>query len=81
MNHFYISANVNEYLRLASKADKQQLLRMKQLFEKKNQKSTIVLSTLQKKIEKYNKSILDLESVSSHKVAKDKLKDMSQNLK
>lgn len=31
--------NVNEYLKLSSKADKQAALRMKQLFEKKNEKS------------------------------------------
>jgi len=49
------SANVNEYLRVAGEADKVQLLRIKQLFEKKNQKSTASLASLQKKLEKYNR--------------------------
>jgi ribulose bisphosphate carboxylase small subunit len=37
---WYISEHVNEYLRLAACADKQQLQRIKTIFEKKNQKST-----------------------------------------
>jgi ribulose bisphosphate carboxylase small subunit len=37
---WYISEHVNEYLRLAACADKQQLQRIKIIFEKKNQKST-----------------------------------------
>ena len=31
--------NVNEYLKLSSKADKQAAIRIKQVFEKKNEKS------------------------------------------
>ena len=31
--------NVNEYLKLSSKADKQAVIRIKQVFEKKNEKS------------------------------------------
>lgn len=41
--------NVNEYLKLASNADKQQLARIKSIFEKKNQKSAVGISQLQKK--------------------------------
>ncbi|XP_052765354.1 transmembrane and coiled-coil domains protein 2-like isoform X11 [Mya arenaria] len=76
-------ANVNEYLRLAGEADKQQLLRIKQVFEKKNQKSTASLSSLQRKLEKYNRGIRDVEagSYGVHKQTKDKLKDMGQGLK
>ncbi|XP_053383163.1 transmembrane and coiled-coil domains protein 1-like isoform X4 [Mercenaria mercenaria] len=74
-------ANVNEYLRLAGEADKQQLLRIKQVFEKKNQKSTQSLSTLQKKLEKYTKSLNDVQTYGAHRQTKDKLKDMGQGLK
>lgn len=42
-------ANVNEYLKLAANADKQQLQRIKAVFEKKNQKSAHNISLLQKK--------------------------------
>ncbi|XP_060567759.1 transmembrane and coiled-coil domains protein 2-like isoform X6 [Ruditapes philippinarum] len=74
-------ANVNEYLRLAGEADKQQLLRIKQVFEKKNQKSTQSLSTLQKKLEKYTKTMNDVQTYGAHRQTKDKLKDMGQGLK
>jgi rubrerythrin len=76
-----ITANVNEYLRLAGEADKQQLLRIKQVFEKKNQKSTQSLSTLQKKLEKYTKTMNDVQTYGAHRQTKDKLKDMGQGLK
>ncbi|KAL4218546.1 Transmembrane and coiled-coil [Mactra antiquata] len=73
--------NVNEYLRLAGEADKQQLLRIKQVFEKKNQKSTQSLSSLQKKLEKQTKALNDIQMFGVHRQAKDKLKDMGQGLK
>ncbi len=50
---FCIAENVNEYLRLSSNADKQQQQRIKQLFEKKNQKSTQNVAQLQRKLENY----------------------------
>ncbi|XP_058057662.1 transmembrane and coiled-coil domains protein 2 isoform X1 [Anopheles bellator] len=54
-------ANVNEYLKLAANADKQQLARIKAVFEKKNQKSANTISQLQKKLESYNKRYKDLQ--------------------
>ncbi|XP_052260376.1 transmembrane and coiled-coil domains protein 2-like isoform X4 [Dreissena polymorpha] len=73
--------NVNEYLKVAGEADKQQLIRIKQVFEKKNQKSTASLSTMQKKLEKYKKVLSDIETYGSHRQPKDKLRDMGQGLK
>ncbi|XP_061178189.1 transmembrane and coiled-coil domains protein 1-like isoform X4 [Saccostrea echinata] len=77
--------NVNEYLRLASSAsaDKQQLARIKAVFEKKNQKSTQSISTLQKKLEGYTKRIEDIQTsgVTGHKKAKEVLSDMGHGLK
>lgn len=76
-------ANVNEYLRLASGADKQQILRIKTVFEKKNQKSTHSIAQLQRKLENYQRKLNDVETygVSSHKQAKEVLRDMGQGLK
>ncbi|XP_034329756.2 transmembrane and coiled-coil domains protein 2 isoform X10 [Magallana gigas] len=77
--------NVNEYLRLAASAseDKQQLARIKAVFEKKNQKSTQSISTLQKKLEGYSKRIEEIQTsgVTSHKKAKEVLSDMGHGLK
>ncbi|KOB73549.1 Transmembrane and coiled-coil domains protein 1 [Operophtera brumata] len=53
--------NVNEYLKLAANADKQQLQRIKAVFEKKNQKSALCIAQLQKKLEGYNKRIKSWE--------------------
>lgn len=77
--------NVNEYLRLAAGAseDKQQLARIKTVFEKKNQKSTQSISNLQKKLEGYAKRIEEIQTsgVTSHKKAKEVLSDMGHGLK
>ncbi|KAK9506202.1 hypothetical protein O3M35_008178 [Rhynocoris fuscipes] len=54
--------NVNEYLKLASNADKHQVQRIKAIFEKKNQKSAQSIQQLQKKLDSYNKKLRDLES-------------------
>ncbi|XP_054707553.1 transmembrane and coiled-coil domains protein 2-like [Uloborus diversus] len=70
--------NVNEYLKLATNADKQQLQRIKSVFEKKNQKSAQMITQLQKKLENYNKRIRDLEV---HGLPRGVLRDMGQNLK
>lgn len=51
------------------------------MFEKKNQKSTQTLSTLQKKLEKYTKSLNEVQTFGAHRQTKDKLKDMGQGLK
>lgn len=77
------SANVNEYLRLAANADKQQLQRIKNVFEKKNQKSAQTINQMQKKLETYHKRLKDVEihGLPSHKHPKERLQAMSQGLK
>ncbi|XP_065353540.1 transmembrane and coiled-coil domain protein 3 isoform X2 [Cloeon dipterum] len=55
--------NVNEYLRLSMSADKQQLNRIKGMFEKKNQKSAQVIAVLQRKLEGYNRKLRDTENM------------------
>ena len=75
--------NVNEYLQLASSADKQQIQRIKTVFEKKNQKSTQGIATLQKKLENYHRKLKEVETygVTGHKQPKEVLRDMGQGLK
>ena len=53
--------NVNEYLKLSSNADRQQQVRIKQVFEKKNQKSAQNIVHYQKKLEEYQKKLQDLQ--------------------
>jgi len=81
---FFLIDNVNEYLKLAANADKQQLQRIKAVFEKKNQKSAQSISQLQKKLESYNKKLRDLEMhglSSTHRQPREMLRDMGQGLK
>ncbi|XP_046674079.1 transmembrane and coiled-coil domains protein 2 isoform X6 [Homalodisca vitripennis] len=77
--------NVDEYLKLASNADKVQLTRIKAVFEKKNQKSAQNISQLQKKLESYNKKLRELEmhgvSGHHHRQPREMLRDMGQGLK
>ncbi|XP_066865978.1 transmembrane and coiled-coil domain protein 3 isoform X3 [Kogia breviceps] len=77
--------NVAEYLKLVSSADKQQAGRIKQVFEKKNQKSAQSIAQLQKKLEQYHRKLRELEQNgaprSSKDVAKDNLKDIQSPLK
>ncbi|XP_074042790.1 transmembrane and coiled-coil domain 2 protein Dmtn isoform X2 [Leptinotarsa decemlineata] len=76
--------NVNEYLKLAANADKQQVQRIKAVFEKKNQKSAQVISQLQKKLDIYQKRVHELEthgSAQSHRPPREVLRDMGQGLK
>ncbi|CAH1775884.1 unnamed protein product [Owenia fusiformis] len=75
--------NVNEYLKLAASADKQQLTRIKAVFEKKNQKSTQTIAQYQRKLENYTKRLEDIEKygVSDHKQTKERLRDMGQGLR
>lgn len=78
---FVTTENVNEYLKLASNADKQQLTRIKAVFEKKNQKSAQYISQLQKKLDCYQKKLRDLEvngASSGHRQPREMLRDMSQ---
>lgn len=75
-------SNVNEYLRLAASADKQQSQRIKTLFEKRNQKSAQSINHLQKKLEQYQKRLQEIEvhGVTGHKQAKEVLRDVGQGL-
>uniref|UniRef100_A0A6P7H1S5 Transmembrane and coiled-coil domains protein 2-like n=1 Tax=Diabrotica virgifera virgifera TaxID=50390 RepID=A0A6P7H1S5_DIAVI len=76
--------NVNEYLKLAANADKQQVQRIKAVFEKKNQKSAQVISQLQKKLDIYQKRVHELEThgpAQGHRPPREVLRDMGQGLK
>ncbi|KAB0392485.1 hypothetical protein E2I00_017191 [Balaenoptera physalus] len=77
--------NVAEYLKLVNSADKQQAGRIKQVFEKKNQKSAQSIAQLQKKLEQYHRKLRELEQNgtprSSKDIAKDNLKDIQPSLK
>ncbi|KAJ3597173.1 hypothetical protein NHX12_003573 [Muraenolepis orangiensis] len=54
--------NVAEYLKLMNSADKQQVGRIKQVFEKKNQKSAQSIAQMQKKLEQYHRKMKDSET-------------------
>ncbi|XP_064549912.1 transmembrane and coiled-coil domains protein 2 isoform X1 [Drosophila montana] len=78
--------NVNEYLKLAASADKQQLQRIKAVFEKKNQKSAHSISQLQKKLDSYTKRAKDLQNhqfqtKSQHRQPREVLRDVGQGLR
>ncbi|XP_034938299.1 transmembrane and coiled-coil domains protein 2 isoform X3 [Chelonus insularis] len=76
--------NVNEYLKLAANADKQQLVRIKTVFEKKNQKSAHNIAQLQKKLDSYSKKLRNYEmngAPTSHRQPREVLRDMGQGLK
>jgi G3E family GTPase len=82
--------NVNEYLKLATNADKSQLQRIKAVFEKKNQKSAHNISQLQKKLESYSKRYKDLQiqqnqklqqQQQGHKQPREMLRDVGQGLR
>ncbi|XP_062977486.1 transmembrane and coiled-coil domains protein 1 isoform X7 [Elgaria multicarinata webbii] len=73
--------NVAEYLKLANNADKQQSARIKQVFEKKNQKSAQTILQLQKKLEHYHRKLREIEQNGIPRQTKDVLRDMHQGLK
>lgn len=77
--------NVAEYLKLVNSADKQQAGRIKQVFEKKNQKSAHSIAQLQKKLEQYHRKLKEIEQNSSSKstrdTSKDSLKEIQHSLK
>ncbi|KAH0630199.1 hypothetical protein JD844_012923 [Phrynosoma platyrhinos] len=73
--------NVAEYLKLANNADKQQSARIKQVFEKKNQKSAQTILQLQKKLEHYHRKLREVEQNGIPRQPKDVLRDMHQGLK
>ncbi|XP_017261666.2 transmembrane and coiled-coil domain protein 3 [Kryptolebias marmoratus] len=57
--------NVAEYLKLVNSADKQQVARIKQVFEKKNQKAAQNIAQMQKKLEQYHRKMKDNEILHS----------------
>ncbi|XP_006871856.1 PREDICTED: transmembrane and coiled-coil domains protein 3 [Chrysochloris asiatica] len=67
--------NVAEYLKLVSSADKQQAGRIKQVFEKKNQKSAHCIAQLQKKLEQYHRKLRELEQNGASRNTKDASRD------
>ncbi|KAM6962238.1 transmembrane and coiled-coil domain protein 3 isoform 2-T2 [Tautogolabrus adspersus] len=58
--------NVAEYLKLVNNADKQQVSRIRQVFEKKNQKSAHTIAGLQRKLEQYHRRMKDSETNGKH---------------
>ncbi|KAM4610889.1 transmembrane and coiled-coil domains protein 1 isoform 2-T2 [Polymixia lowei] len=73
--------NVAEYLKLANNADKQQSTRIKQVFEKKNQKSAQTIQQLQRKLEHYHRKLREVDLNGIPRQPKDVLRDMQQGLK
>nr|XP_006006490.1 PREDICTED: transmembrane and coiled-coil domains protein 3 isoform X2 [Latimeria chalumnae] len=77
--------NVAEYLKLVSNADKQQAVRIKQVFEKKNQKSAQAIAQLQKKLEQYHKKLKETEQAGAARnftdASKENLRDIQQSCK
>uniref|UniRef100_A0A3Q2Z8E8 Transmembrane and coiled-coil domain family 3 n=1 Tax=Hippocampus comes TaxID=109280 RepID=A0A3Q2Z8E8_HIPCM len=58
--------NVAEYLKLVNNADKQQMVRIRQVFEKKNRKSAHSIGRLQRKLEQYHRRARDSEANGKH---------------
>ncbi|KAM3587981.1 uncharacterized protein V6R79_018190 [Siganus canaliculatus] len=58
--------NVAEYLKLVNNADKQQVARIRQVFEKKNQKSAHSIARLQRKLEQYHRRVKDGDANGKH---------------
>lgn len=79
--------NVNEYLRLASQADKQQQIRLKAVFEKKNTKSAQQMQMLQRKLDNYQKRLRALEAQGiarardQHRAPKEVLRGVGMGIK
>lgn len=78
--------NVAEYLKLIGSADKQQSSRIKQVFEKKNQKAVHNIVQLQKKLEQYQRKMKECDvsngtrhtpphSKDNHELPRDNLKE------
>jgi len=74
-----LDTNVNEYLKLSANAtDATQQQRIKQVFEKKNQKSAQQIAQLQRKLDEYKRKVSDLER---NGIQKAKIRDIGQGLK
>ncbi|KAK6472008.1 transmembrane and coiled-coil domains protein 2 isoform X1 [Huso huso] len=61
--------------------DPEQASRIKQVFEKKNQKSAQTISHLHKKLEHYHRKLKEIEQNGPTRQPKDVLRDMQQGLK
>ena len=72
---------MNEFLKLCANADRQQQIRMKQLFEKKNQKSAQSIAQLQRKLDDYQKKLKHLEEHGFHQKPTQKMRDKVQGLR
>ncbi|VEN35368.1 unnamed protein product [Callosobruchus maculatus] len=78
------TTDLDDSNQLAANADKQQVQRIKAVFEKKNQKSAQVIAQLQKKLDAYQKKMHELEkhgAIQSHRPPREVLRDMGQGLK
>ncbi|XP_071191761.1 transmembrane and coiled-coil domains protein 2-like [Salvelinus alpinus] len=73
--------NVAEYFKLAHNANRHQAFRIRQVFEKKNQKSAQTITHLHKKLEHYRKKLKELQQHGLGQLHKDVLVDMQQGLK
>ncbi|XP_020339701.1 transmembrane and coiled-coil domains protein 2-like [Oncorhynchus kisutch] len=73
--------NVAEYFKLAHNANRHQAFRIRQVFEKKNQKSAQTITHLHKKLEHYHKKLKELQQHGLGQQHKDVLVDMQQGLK
>lgn len=82
--------NMAEFLKLVNIADKQQVARIRQVFEKKNQKKVQNINQLQKKLEQYYKRMKESENNNNNNngssknsspkdIAKDQTKDVSKD--
>ncbi|KAK3535691.1 hypothetical protein QTP70_020578 [Hemibagrus guttatus] len=58
--------NVAKFLKLVNMADKQQVARIRQVFEKKNQKTVYNINQLQKKLEQYYRRIKESENINNN---------------
>ncbi|XP_067860752.1 transmembrane and coiled-coil domain protein 3 isoform X2 [Heptranchias perlo] len=72
--------NVAEYLKLVNNADKQQSRRIKQVFEKKNQKSAQSIAQLQKKFDHYHRKLKEVEQ-NGPRNSKEALRGSQQNVR
>ncbi|XP_064814256.1 transmembrane and coiled-coil domains protein 2-like [Oncorhynchus masou masou] len=73
--------NVAEYLKLAHNANSHQAFRIKQVFEKKNQKSAQTIAHLHKKLDLYHKKFKEIQQQGLGRQPKYVLGDMQQGLK
>ncbi|XP_077517528.1 transmembrane and coiled-coil domain 2 protein Dmtn isoform X3 [Amblyomma americanum] len=72
--------NVNEYLKLAANADRQQMQRIKSVFEKKNQKCAQSIAQLQRKLEGYIRRKRELETHGATASSSWQPRDVLQNV-